>query len=269
MSRKAIAVLVLALWAGGLGWMLRRNLRGDVDGRLTEAAIRVQPATYYYTLSYRGTKIGAASSAIDTLVAALVSEEFYTGRFPSGDSLAPVSARMRSRLTRGFHLTDVSLQIDRPARSSRMTAFVQQDTTLVVVDGRRPDSATPHLVGLHGPLLPPGLVAVALLLGERPKVGLKGRFFVFDPVAAKTEQHRVRVTADSLFTVVDSAGRSADGAWSAAHSDTVRGWRLGGDTRGLVVWVDAGGRVVEAATPNGLLLRRTAYELAFERARER
>jgi len=249
--------------------MLRRSFGGDVDRRLTEAAIRIQPATFYYSLSYRGTKIGAASSAIDTLVAALVSEEYYTGRFPSGDSLAQVSARLRSRLTRGFRLTDISMRLDQSGRSSKMSAFLQGDTTLVVVDGSAADSAAPHIIGLHGPLLPPGLTGVALLLGERPRVGLKQRFIVFNPMEAKPEQHQVRVMADSLFTVVDSARPGAAGTWSAAHSDTVRAWRLGGDTGGLTVWVDAEGRVVEAAAPNGLLLSRTAYELAFDRARGR
>jgi len=269
MNRKGIAVFILLLWLGGIAWLVRRNSGGDANHRLTEAAIRLQPATFYYSLSFRGRKIGAASSAIDTLVSAFVSEEYYTGAFPIGDSLTPVSARLRSRLTRGFRLTDIALKLDVSGRRATVSAFVQGDTTLVVIDGRKPDSATPHIVGLHGPLLPPGLVGVALLLGASPKVGLENRYVIFDPVAARPERDRVRVTADSLFSVVDSAGRGAGGVWSAAHSDTVRGWRLGGDTHGLDVWVDAGGRIVQAAAQNGLLLRRTAYELAFERARTR
>lgn len=269
LNRRALSILIVLLWAAGFAWMVRRNLGGDVNRRLTEAAVRVQPATFYYSVSYRGAKIGAAASAIDTLPAALVSEEYYTGSFPSGDSLAPVSARLRSRLSRGFRLTDISVQLDRNGRSSKMSAFVQGDTTLVVIDGNGTDSTKQHIIGLHGPLLPPTLVGIALVLGEKPRTGLGERFVLFDPMAAKPEWHRVRIVAESLFTVVDSAGHGKDGGWSAAHTDTVRAWRLGGDTRGLAVWVDAEGRVVEAAAPNGLLLRRTAYELAFERARVR
>lgn len=249
--------------------MLRRSFRGDVNRRLTEAAIRVQPATFYYSLSYRGAKIGAASSAIDTLVAALVSEEYYTGTFPSGDSLVPVSARLRSRLSRGFRLTDIALRLDRGGRSTKMTGFVQADSTLVVVDDRSADPKTPHIIGLHGPILPPGLVGVVLLLGEQPKVGLAGKFLVFDPTDATPKQQSIRVMADSLFTVVDSAGSEPGGGWNIAHSDTVRAWWLGGDTRGLTIWVDAEGRVVEATSPNGLILRRTAFELAFDKARKK
>lgn len=269
MNRKAIAIIVLAIWVAGVAVLLRRNFGGDVNRRLTEAAIRVQPATYYYSLSFRGAKIGAASSAIDTLVGALIDEEYYTGRFPSGDSLAPVSARLRSRMTRGFRLTNISLELERGEKRAKMSAFVQEDTTLVVIDGRSADSTTPHIIGLHGPLLPPSLVGIALLLGETPKEGLKDRFIVFNPVDAKPEPREVNVLGDSLFTVVDSAAKSADGKWDEAHSDTVRAWRLGGETSGLTIWLDTEGRIVEVNAPNGLRLTRTAFELAFEKARTR
>jgi hypothetical protein len=269
MNRKAIGIVILILWMAGVAVLLRRNFGGDINRRLTEAAIRVQPETYYYSLFYRGAKIGAASSAIDTLVAALIDEEYYTGKFPSGDSLAPVSARLRSRMTRGFRLTNISLDLERGGKRVKMSAFVQADTTLVVIDARSADSTAPHIIGLHGPLLPPSLIGVALLLGETTKAGLEDRFIVFNPVDAKPEWHEVRVVGDSLFAVVDSAAQSAAGKWEEAHSDTVRAWRLGGATSSLTIWVDAEGRIVEAAAPNGLRLTRTAFELAFETARTR
>lgn len=269
MNRKTIGTAILLLWMAGFVWMARRNSGGDAGRRLTEAALRIQPATFYYSVSYRGTKIGAVSSAIDTLVAAIVSEEYFTGRFPSGDSLEPVSARLRSRLTRGLRLTNVSMQLERGTKRQRMSGFVQSDTTLVVVDGRSADSATPHISALYGPVIPPGLVGIAALLGEPPKAGRHERVIVFNPVTAKPETRDIRLMRDSLFTVVDSAGLTPGGLWEAAHSDTVRAWKLGGEVSGLTVWVDTEGRVVEAAAPNGLLLTRTAFELAFERERAR
>ncbi len=263
MSRRTVAVVIFALWAGGLAWMLRRNSGGDVDRRLTEAAIRIQPATFYYTLSYRGAKIGAAQSAIDTLVAGIVSEDYYTGRIPIGDSLEVVSARIRARLSRGFRLTDIATDVERNGRRSKMNGSVQGDTTLVVTE----DSAT-HIIGLHGPLLTPSLIALVVLLGETPKVGLSGRFFVYNPMNGIPEWTPVRVAADSLFTVVDSAAQTGPGMWSAAHSDTARAWRLEGERKNLVIWVDAQGRIVNASA-GGLSLTRTAFELAFDRAKKR
>jgi hypothetical protein len=269
MNRKAIAVAILLLWAAGVAVMIRRNSGGDINRRLTEAALRVQPATYYYSVTYRGEKIGGVTSAIDTLIAALATDEYYTGRFPSGDSLEAVTARLSSRTTRGMRLTNVSLQLMRGARRQTMSAFVQSDSTLVVVDGRSADSATPHIIALHGALLPPGLVGVALLLAERPRTGLAQTFVVFNPVTARPERREARVLMDSLFTIVDSAGRTSAGKWEPAHSDTVRAWKLGGGPSGVTVWFDAEGRVVEAEAPPGVVLTRTAFEIAFDLARNR
>jgi hypothetical protein len=249
--------------------MLRRNSGGDVNRRLTEAALRVQPASFYYTLSYRGAKIGAALSAIDTLPAALVTDEYYKGTFPSGDSLVPLTARLHARLTRAFRLTDISIDVGGSGGVLKSSAFVRNDTTLIVTDRIRVDSAASHIFGLHTALLPPVLVPVALMLGQDAKVGRGERFVVFNPVDKKPDVRSVRIGRDSLFTVVDSAERRADSTWAPAHSDTVRGWRLTGDTNGISAWVDREGRIVEASAPNGLSLRRTAYELAFERPRRR
>jgi len=263
-----MAVGILLMWGAGSLWMLRRNTGGDASRRLTEAAIRVQPATFYYSVFYRGKKIGAASSAIDTLVAALVSEEYYTGSYPSGDSLVQISARLRSDMTRGLRLTAASSELQRDGKRSRMSAFVQNDSTLVEVEGSRADSMAQHILPLHGALLPPGLGGVALMLGEGARVGHTPSFVVLNPMHREPERREVRVAAESLFTVVDSADR-ARGSWAGAHSDTVRAWKLVAQPDGLSAWIDADGRVVEASTPNGLTLRRTAYELAFDRAKTR
>ena len=267
MNRKIVAGIVILLWAGGFAWMWRRNSGGDVSRRLTEAALRVQPASFYYTLSYRGEKIGAASSAIDTLPSALIAEDYYTGNFPSGDSLVPVSARLRSGLTRAFRLNNISLDLTRNGKTSKSSAFVQADTTLILTDRVSADSAKSHVIALHSALLAPALVPLALMLADDAKTGRSERFVVFNPVSRRPETHRVSIGRDSLFVVTDSASPGAGNTWSAAHSDTVRAWVMGGDTGGVTAWVDRDGRIVEASTANGLLLRRTAYELAFEKAR--
>jgi hypothetical protein len=269
MNRKTIAVAILLLWIAGFGWMMRRNSGGDANRRLTEAAIRIQPATFYYSVYYRGKKIGAASSAIDTLVAAIVSEEYYTGTYPSGDSLVDVSARLQSRMTRGLRLTNISIDLKREGRQSKFSAFVQNDTTLIEMEGPRSDSLSQHVIGLHGALLPPGLIGVAVILGDRANVGHKASFVVFNPMERKPERREVRVLAESLFTVVDSAERSSADQWKVAHSDTVRAWKLADPSGSLIVWVDADGRVVEGSNGNGLTLSRTAFELAFDRAKTR
>jgi hypothetical protein len=65
---------------------------------------------------------------------------------------------------------------------------------------------------------------------------------------------------------VDSAALDASGAFSPAHRDTVRAWRIEGAPNGLVAWVDAEGRIVAAQAGN-LSATRTAFELAFKNAK--
>jgi hypothetical protein len=78
----------------------------------------------------------------------------------------------------------------------------------------------------------------------------------------------LRVRADSLFTVVDSAMLDRSGEWVVAHRDTVRAWRIDGAPHGLVAWVDAEGRIVAAQAGN-LSATRTAFEIAFKNSKSK
>lgn len=244
--------------------MLWRNHSGNLAQRLTEAAIRVEPARYYYSIAYNGEKIGAASSAVDTLAHAILGDDFFTGRFRFGDSLAPVSARMQTRLTRGSRLSSISLQIDRAGRSAQSSVRDDGDTVLTVTKGKGKGSVV-TTEAVHDPIVTPALIGIPLILAEAPAVGRSERFVVFNPVTSRPQARILKIVAESLFTVVDSATRTPDGRWVAAHRDTLRAWRVGGDTDGLSVWLDGGGRIVSATSASGFSAVRTAYEMAFEK----
>jgi hypothetical protein len=84
-----------------------------------------------------------------------------------------------------------------------------------------------------------------------------------DPSSGKTSATQVRLAAESLFVVPDSAAYDAQAAkWRSVHNDSVRAWRLDGIDG--TIWVDALGRTVRHERPDGTTLQRTAYELAFE-----
>ena len=89
----------------------------------------------------------------------------------------------------------------------------------------------------------------------------------FNPSTMASGTIRLRIRAESLFTVADSARMdTASGVWVSALTDTVRAWRVEPEeaSGGFSGWVDAQGRVVESKQPGGITLRRMAYELAFE-----
>ena len=84
-SRGVVAALIVALWLGGMAMMVRRNDNRSEAQQLSEVALRVQPATFYYIVERNGEQIGAASSALDTTAKTLVSEEYFVGEliFPA------------------------------------------------------------------------------------------------------------------------------------------------------------------------------------------
>ena len=116
-----------------------------------------------------------------------------------------------------------------------------------------------------GPLFFPTSAPLPLMLSQPPRIGRQMKMELFDPIGRTTRDVTLRIEADTLFNVTDSAALdTVAGMWVEAHRDTVRAWRIGGDAPVLTAWVDASGRLVQASEPGGISLRRTAFELAFE-----
>jgi hypothetical protein len=102
------------------------------------------------------------------------------------------------------------------------------------------------------------------MLGGASKIGRAQSLSVFDPTTRTVVRPTLSISAESVFTVIDSAALR-DGQWVAAHRDTVRAWRIAGAPHGVSAWVDDAGRVV-AANAGDYSATRTAFELAFKNA---
>ena len=265
-KRGAVAVLVVALWIGGMAMMMHRNANRTESQQLAEVALRVQPATFYYAIDRDGTQIGAASSALDTTAKSLVSEEYFVGDYPSGTkSPERTSARWQTRLTRGLHLIDLSADVARPTKPFSMNATVQEDTSIFIA-GKKVTGRPAARYTFIGPVFNPTVASVVFMLADRPTIGRSQTVSVFDPMTRTILRPTLRIRAESLFTVVDSATLDRSGVWAVAHRDTVRAWRIEGVPHGLEAWVDAEGRIV-AARAGSFSATRTAFEIAFKDAR--
>ena len=262
-SRPAIAVLIVALWLGGMAMMLRRNANRSESQRMSEVALRLQPATFYYIVERDGQQIGGASSALDTTTNTLVSEEYFVGDFPSRFGVERTSARWQTRLTRGFRLADLTIDIVRPTRPFLIKAAVQEDTSLFIAGAKKTGGHPPARYTFVPPLFTPSLATVAFMLGGPPTIGRKQTMSIFDPTTRIVRRPELQIRAESLFTVVDSAAPAPGGQWIVAHRDTVRAWRIDDASRGLTAWVDAEGRLV-ASDAGGISTIRTAFEIAFK-----
>jgi hypothetical protein len=89
---------------------------------------------------------------------------------------------------------------------------------------------------------------------------------ILDPTRDTITTATVRVVAESLFVVVDSAVMEpGTRRWIPAHSDTVRAWKMEQQGGGIINgWFDERGRLVEGEPIPGITMQRTAYEIAFD-----
>lgn len=264
-ARGLIAVVIVALWIGGMTMMLRRNANTSEAQILSEVALRLQPATFYYVIERDGQQIGAASSSVDTSEKVLWSEEYFVGDYPAPGGKAPerTSARWQTRFTRALRLSGLTINVARPTRPFSVHATVEDDTTLFIAAAKKANQRPAARYRFTPPLFTPALAPVAFMLGGSHEIGRTKTMSVFDPTTRTVIRPELTIRAESLFTVVDSAALNRAGEWVPMHRDTVRAWRIEGAPYGLSAWVDAEGRVV-GARAGTLSATRTAFEIAFK-----
>jgi hypothetical protein len=209
------------------------------------------------------------SSSIDTTVRALISEEYFAGDAPTGSGTERTTARWQTTLSRGFRFQRTSITVTRPTIPLSIRAALSDDTAMVVVFVRDGRDRVPANLSVVPPLFTPALAPVAFMLGGPHEIGRTQTMSVFDPTTRTVLRPELKIHAESLFTVVDSAALNRTGEWTAAHRDTVRAWRIEAGPGGLVAWVDAEGRIVTARMSNGLSVTRTAFELAYRLSQPR
>jgi len=184
--------------------MFRRNANRSESQQLSEVALRVQPATFYYVVERDGEQIGGASSALDTTANTLVSEDYFVGDYPGGEGLERTSARWQTRLTRGFRLADLTIDIARQSRPYSINASVEEDTALFIAGTKTTGGHPPAHYTFIPPLFTPSLAPVAFMLSGPPKIGRRQTMSVFDPTTRIVRRPELLIRAESLFTVVDS-----------------------------------------------------------------
>ena len=148
--------------------MVERNANRSEAQKLAEVALRLQPATFYYTIERGGERIGAASSALDTATKALQSEEYFVGDFPTvgADGQNHTIARWQTRLTRGLHLIDMVAAVARAKSPWSLNATIQDDST-VFIAGNKETRHPPAHYSFVPPLFNPTLASIVFMLGRR------------------------------------------------------------------------------------------------------
>lgn len=265
-GRGAVGAIVVVAWLAGLGALARRELmRGPVE-KLAEAATRVNPGAVFFEVLQGDRHVGYASSTVDTARNEIQVRDVFVADVGIGGKVHRASAQSTVSLSRRLALKAFDLSFVSDSSPIRVQGKAEGDSVIAFTIRAGDEPGEPQRLRTGGPILLPTLVPLAVALGERPKVGARLSVPIFDPAAMARRTVEVSIVAESLFTLADSARLdSTGGRWVVAKNDTVRAWQLSTESRSVAAgWVDELGRLVESRQAGGIVLRRTAYELAFE-----
>jgi hypothetical protein len=266
-SRKTIGLLVILVWVAGLAFLYNRTSHRTLEQRLTEVGMRVSPETFYYSVEQGGHQVGAAVSSIDTSKTRVISYDMVRGRFPAGNDTLRIEARSEARFTRGMRLRDFIIRADGDLSPFLLRGVMQEgeEKTLRLTTEQKGQKPITTESVAEAPVFVPTVSPLPLLLKRDITVGDTVRVALFDPMSRSLKNVTLRVEADSLFLLADSASfDSTTNRWVKAHQDSVRGWRITRRNAPLTAWVDAAGRLIAASEPGGVSMVRTAFEIAFE-----
>jgi hypothetical protein len=267
-SRKTIGIIVILIWVAGLGALYRRSVNTTLEQRLTEVGMRISPERYYYTLEQNGSPIGVAMSAIDTSKTRVTAFDLVRGRFPVGNDTLRIEARSEARFTRGMRLRDFIVRADGDIAPFMIRGVMQEGEekmlrTTTLSKSKHDKPITQEAIA-EAPVFIPTMAPLTLMLTRSPKIGDSVRVSMYDPTSRNLKTTTMKIQADSLFLIADSATfDSTSNHWIKAHQDSLRGWRITGRSSPITVWVDAGGRLIAASEPGGISMLRTAFEIAF------
>lgn len=265
MSRRGIAVAVLGVWTVAVALLVSRRINRDPVEVLAIAALRIQPRSLYYTIEHDGAVVGAASSEIDTLPTRVIATDYVEGVLPVADTSIDVNIHARSSFTRALSFQEIRILVEPVGDSITVVIRRASDESLQVTGDRRGTVLGTQEIAARDPVFMPQWAALPLMLTEEPRPGAGMIVRILDPRTRIARESPLRIAAESLFVVVDSARFDTTGrTWIPALRDTVRAWRVTGAGLPPTFWIDGGGRIVEAVDERGLALRRTAYEIAFE-----
>jgi hypothetical protein len=265
-NRRAVAVLVLTGWLAVMAWMVRREYFRPRAELLAEAALNVSPTATYYALELGGEQIGFASSQVDTLQDSIRVQDQMLLRIPAMGTIQRVEARTNVNLTRTLQLRSFDANLRGVDVRFDVTGVVQGDSVLAVAI-ESADSRQTYDIPLTEPVVLPALLPLRIAFGGDLAIGNTYTVKLFDPLQLSERYVDITVMAESTFVVPDSAAiEPGSPDWVAARWDTLHAWQVSQQMGGFEVeaWIDDLGQIVQASSPMGFTMKRTAYEIAFE-----
>jgi hypothetical protein len=268
--RTLLAVTILVLWAGMVGWHVRREYFQPEMTRLAMATMTLAPGTSFYSLQMGGQAIGIASSQLDTIPEGFLLNDIMNLELQAMGQAGRAVVRTRVILSPTLQMKEFAFALESEVGAFAADGTVEGDSLLRVrvESGGRPEDLTFRLP--DAPLFAAAL-PIRIAKGGLLQVGRTHRFSVFDPSTVSTRIVEVEVLEEDSLLLPDSAiVDAATGRWVAADYSQVPAWRIRESYGGITVesWVDQDGRVIRSSSPMGFSMEKTAFELAEQAQRD-
>ena len=263
---RIVAVLIVGMWLGMIGWQVRREYFAPELTRLAEASLGLAPGVSFYTLRMGERSVGQATSRLDTVPKGFVLEDVMSLELPALGQTGTAVVRTSVRLSPALVMQSFSFSLDSDIGRLQASGEVRADSTLVVTidSGSGPETSEYRF---STPPVFSSVLPIRVAMGGELVVGRTIRMPVFDPSTLGTRIVEMRVLEQDTLILPDSASLDpATGRWYAAHFDTIPTWKVAEIYGGVSVesWVDADGRVLRASSPLGFSMEKTEYELALQ-----
>ena len=249
-----------------MGFLVKREYFRPEAARLEEAALRVGPGASYYRLTMGGAPVGYSASTLDTTVGGITIQNNTVFDIQALGTVQRTGITQVFNLTRTMRLVNFDAQLTSDVAKFRASGRVEGDTVLemTVEAGGAPQR---QRLRLTEPMVMAELVNLQLALGGELEVGRSFAVRAFDPLTLQQRQVQLTILAESTFIVPDSAMfDSSTTRWVPASYDTLRSFKVSQQVAGLTIdaWIDDRGNIVQATSPIGLSVERTAFEIAVQ-----
>ncbi|HUP52055.1 MAG TPA: transglutaminase-like domain-containing protein [Longimicrobiales bacterium] len=263
MRKRLVAMAIVLVWLGMVGWMVRGEYFQPELTRLADAARGLAPGINFYTLTMGDRTVGQATSRLDTLPDGFELEDLMSLELPALGQTGVAIARTRVKLSPALVMESFSFTLDSEVGRFEASGTLGPDTTLhvsIVSAGSEQNLS----FRLPEPPVMSNVVPIRIAMGGALEVGETIRLPVFDPTSLSTRTVEVHVLAFDTLFVTDTVAVDASGRWSSAGVDTVPAWQIAEVFGGIRVesWVDADGRILRASSALGFNMEKTEYELA-------
>src|SRR5687767_1356832 len=129
-KRNTIGIAILLMWAGVLGWHVKREYFKPDAVRLAEGARTLAPGSHFYVVKMNGAAIGMARSRFDTLSTGFVFEDNIILDVPALDTVHRALAATRIELGQSLQLRAFTFDLTSEIGRFNVVGKMESDSTL-------------------------------------------------------------------------------------------------------------------------------------------